>query len=97
MGLGPYPSVSLADARKRRDEAEAMVRAEIDPIAARESRRKAEAGKPTFGEAAGALIAAKASAWRSEKHHRQWVTTLETYAAPLWNTPIDEIDTAAVF
>jgi hypothetical protein len=33
---------------------------------------------------------------RNAKHRAQWRMTLETYAAPVWNMPIDEIDTSAV-
>ena len=96
MGLGGYPAVSLADARKARDAAEAQARDGIDPIAEREALRLAAAGKPTFGQMADAHIAAKQSEWRNEKHRAQWATTLETYAAPLRSRPVDEIDTAAV-
>jgi hypothetical protein len=45
---------------------------------------------------ADALITAKASGWRNERHKGQWRTTLETYCATLWKRPIDEVDTTAV-
>jgi integrase len=96
MGLGGYPVVSLADARKARDEAERLVREGIDPIANRDASRIAQAGKPTFGEIATTLMDAKASEWRNAKHRAQWKMTLETYAASLWSLPVDEIDTQAV-
>ena len=96
MGLGGFPEVSLADARKARDGAERLARDGHDPIAARYAARKPDEGKPTFGEAANALIAAKAAEWRNAKHRAQWRTTLEVYAAQLWPMPVEEIDTAAV-
>ena len=96
MGLGGHPAVSLADARRARDDAERLVRDGLDPIAFRDQAREEWAAKPTFGAIADALIAAKESEWRNPKHRAQWRMTLETYAAPLRPRPIDEIDTAAV-
>lgn len=96
MGLGGFPEVSLAEARRFRDEAERLLRDGKDPIASRDAVRKAEAGKPTFGMCADALIDAKASEWRNEKHKAQWKMTLEVYAKPLRALPVDEIDTEAV-
>jgi integrase len=90
MGLGGYPLVPLAAARRARDRAEQLLRQGINP---------AEAGKPhgaTFGEATEALLAAKAPEWRNAKHRAQWAMTLRTYAAPLWPVPVAEVDTAAV-
>jgi integrase len=34
--------------------------------------------------------------WRSEKHRAQWRSTLGTYAKPIWNLPVDEVDTRDV-
>lgn len=96
MGLGGFPSVSLADARRARDEAERLVREGRDPIASREQVRQERASKPTFGEAADELIEAKGVQWRNEKHRAQWKMTLEIYAGPIRSTPVDEIDTEAV-
>jgi Arm DNA-binding domain len=58
-GLGGYPEVSLADARKARDAAEKFVQSGQDPIAARDDGRRAQIGKPTFGQVADALIEAR--------------------------------------
>lgn len=96
MGLGGFPAASLADARKARDDAERIVREGRDPIAARAQAREEPAAKPTFGEVADALIAAKEGEWRNSKHREQWKMTLLKYAAPLRSKPVDEIDTAAV-
>jgi integrase len=96
MGLGGYPEVSLANARKARDAAEKLVQSGQDPIAAREDGRRAHIGKPTFGQVADALIEARSSEWRNDKHRAQWKMTLLHYAAPLRSRPVDEIDTDAV-
>ena len=96
MGFGGYPEISLADARKARDEAEKAVRAGQDPIEIREASRQAQLGKPTFGEVADALIEAKSSEWRNEKHRAQWAMTLREYAAPLRARPVEDIDTNSI-
>ena len=96
MGLGGFPTVSLADARKARDEAERMVREGQDPIASRDQAREERVTKPTFGESADALIEAKASEWRNDKHKAQWMMTLTKYCASIRSKPVDEIDTEAV-
>ena len=73
-----------------------MIAVGLNPI---DERRKAKApppGKPTFGDAATDLMAAKAHEWRNAKHRAQWRMTLETYGAPIWSLPVDEVDTAAV-
>ena len=40
MGLGAYPEVSLAEARRKADEARAKARNNIDPIKDRERERR---------------------------------------------------------
>jgi integrase len=95
MGLG-NAAVSLASAREKAAEARKLVAAGVNPIEARREAGRLKAGKPTFGQCADALLAAKAPEWRNEKHRAQWRMTLETYAAPLRSRPVDEIDTEAV-
>lgn len=40
MGLGPFPAVSLAEARRQAEAARAKVRAGLDPIKERERQRR---------------------------------------------------------
>ncbi|TDR90251.1 tyrosine-type recombinase/integrase [Enterovirga rhinocerotis] len=96
MGLGPYPVVSLAAARKARDEAERLVREGRDPIAERDKARQAARAVPTFGEVADALIEAKKPGWRNAKHQDQWKQSLEVLAKALRDKPVNTIDTEAV-
>ncbi|WP_424360140.1 tyrosine-type recombinase/integrase [Methylocystis parvus] len=96
MGLGPADAVSLAEARRLRDEARRTLVGGENPIEARREAQKAKAGKPTFGAMADALIESKASEWRNPKHRAQWVMTLRDYGAPLRAKPVDEIDTESV-
>lgn len=96
MGLGGYPTVSLAEARKVRDEAEQILRDGRDPILAREEMRRGRERTPTFGEAAEALIETMQSGWRNAKHRAQWGTTLRTYCKSFWSSPVDEVGTDAI-
>jgi hypothetical protein len=68
----------------------------LDPIEAKKAASEAGKARKTFGQCAGALMAAKGRAWRSERHRTQWRWTLETYANPLWGKPVDEVDTVVI-
>ena len=77
MGLGPYPEVTLAQAREKALDARRLLKAGIDPLSAR-----SQAASLTFKAAAEALIENKQSGWRSAKHAAQWPSTLATYVYP---------------
>ena len=77
MGLGPYPEVTLAQAREKALEARRLLKAGIDPLSAR-----SQASSLTFKAAAEALIENKRSGWRNAKHAAQWTSTLATYVYP---------------
>jgi hypothetical protein len=95
MGVGGA-AVTLAQARDRAADARKFVASGVNPITARREARMASAAKPTFGQCAEALLAARSSEWRNARHRAQWRMTLETYAGPLCGTPVDQVDTAAV-
>jgi integrase len=86
---------TLAEARAKAAEARRMVRTGVNPIEAKRA-DKAHVATPAFGTCAVALIAAKQSEWRNEVHRKQWESTLRDHCAPIWNTPVDAIDTAVV-
>jgi integrase len=96
MGLGSADSVTLAQARDKAHEARKLVSEGVNPIDARREAGRIKAGKPTFGQCADALLEAKSSEWRNEKHRAQWRMTLVEYAKPLRDTPVDQVDTEAV-
>lgn len=87
MGLGPYPDVTLAQAREKAREARELIRSGVDPIerqqAARQALRIAAAAALTFEQCAEKYIAAHRSGWKSIKHAQQWEKTLEAYAYPV--------------
>lgn len=87
MGLGSFPSVTLAQARDKARDARNAIDEGEDPIARREaarSRLQAEqATQKTFQQAAEAYIDSHGDAWGNAKHRAQWTSTLETYAYPV--------------
>ncbi|XYD07071.1 integrase arm-type DNA-binding domain-containing protein [Methylobacterium sp. NMS12] len=93
MGLGSAAVVSLADARKRRDEAHRLIAEGRDPIAERKRPDLATAKAVTFGAFADALIPELVKGFRNAKHGAQWTSTLNTYAASLRSKPITDITT----
>jgi integrase len=101
MGLGPYPDVSLAEARQKAFDARRLLRDGLDPIEARRGARMAarleEARSLTFKDCAERYIAAHEAGWRNAKHRAQWRSTLGTYAYPeLGDLSVAAIDTALV-
>ncbi len=97
MGLGSFAEgVGLADARIARDEARQVLRSGRNPIDLKREKKRAAAGRPTFGQVADALLEAKAGEWRNGKHREQWRIALMETAATLRASPVDEIDTEAV-
>jgi integrase len=46
---------------------------------------------PTFGQVADQLMASMQRQWRNEKHRYQWRMTLENYAKPIWDRPVDMV------
>ena len=99
--LGPYPELSLDEARVRHVALRKQVIADrIDPMAEK-ARVKANApaapgAVPTFGKVADAYIATHEKGWRNPKHAQQWVMTLTKYCAPIRSTPVDKVDAQAV-
>lgn len=96
MGLGSVRDVPLKDARELASQARRQVFAGFDPIEAKRNAAAAVAGVPTFGVVADALLAAKKTEWRNEKHRDQWRASLEDHSLALRARPVDQIDTAAV-
>jgi integrase len=97
MGLGsPLKAVTLAMARDLRDEARAIIARGGDPLEARRQAEQSAAGIPTFGAYALALVERIEEGFSNAKHRQQWRNTLQTYCEPIWNLPVDRIDTAGV-
>src|SRR5215471_1611184 len=100
-GLGPYPDVSLADARKARLKCDGLRSDGIDPIAARKAARakaKLDTAKAmTFKDCAAAYIKAHMAGWRNPKHAAQWPNTLAAYVYPVFGSlPVQDVDVGLV-
>ena len=95
-GLGSASAVSLAQARSAAAEWRSLLAKGIDPLDAKRATSAAAATRKTFGECASELIASKRAEWRNASHARQWQQTLGDFCAPIWDRPVDAIDTQAV-
>ncbi len=98
MGLGGYPKVSLADARKAAREARVLLDADTNPLQKKITEKAAQASTQaravTFKDFALECIEAKRPEWRNEKHGDQWVFTLTEYAFPtIGEKTLDQIET----
>lgn len=101
MGLGPYPDISLSEARELADEWRRVKARGQDPWEVRESQRasnRATAARAiTFETCAETYIAEHTAEWKSDKHGKQWGGTLKAYAYPhIGDTPVALVDDAAV-
>ncbi|WP_042299777.1 tyrosine-type recombinase/integrase [Paraburkholderia kururiensis] len=85
--IGPYPKITLEQARVARNEHQAAVASGDDPAVLRKQqkvRRKVESARSlTFKQCAEQYIESRAAEWRNEKHAQQWTNTLRTYAHPI--------------
>jgi integrase len=86
LGLGGFPTVTLAMAREMAREAFMSIRAGNDPI---EQRKAAQAALTatqkrglTFADAMEKFLAIKLQEFDNDKHRKQWRATLDKYAAP---------------
>jgi hypothetical protein len=91
--LGPYPLVSLSEARDKAMAQRRLLLDGIDPIAARDAKQPAR-DPVTFAAAAKQYIAGHEKAWKSGDHARQWRNSLDRYVLPaIGERPISAIDT----
>jgi len=84
MGLGGYPAVTLAQAIEKARAIKDEIDKGVDPIGAKKANKSnliaARAKAKTFEECADMFLATRT--FKSDKHGKQWRTTLETYAYP---------------
>ena len=101
MGLGPYPDISLAEARAKAAQHRSQRREGIDPLAAkaaeRQEQRLAATKGRTFREVGEEFIGRNEAGWRNAKHRQQWRNTLATYVYPtLGELPVAAVDAGLV-
>jgi len=101
MGVGPYPAISLAEARGQATELGKQRLGGIDPLDARDDQRRAQrlaaAKGRTFRATAEEFITRNEAGWKNAKHRQQWRNTLQTYVYPiLGELPVSTIDSGLV-
>lgn len=94
MSFGPFPLVSLVDARKKALDARQSIHYGIDPLAARVKNRIADKAEIQFGDFSTEYINTKKTGWSNQKHAQQWMSTVTQYALPvIGKMPLNEITT----
>ncbi len=101
LGLGAYPTVTLADARDKARRYREQIEQGIDPREARRAAQaalvSAEAKRLTFDQAAEACFKARSREFRNAKHAKQWKGSLDTYASPkIGALPVSDVELAHV-
>jgi integrase len=91
LGLGSANTTSLADARARAFDARKLLDEGKDP---KEVWRPAPTVDTTFGAVALDFIEGLEAGWKNAKHRKQWRNTLRTYAQPIWDKPVADVDVA---
>ncbi|WP_426944573.1 tyrosine-type recombinase/integrase [Pseudomonas oryzihabitans] len=104
MGLGPFPAVTLSQARQLAADQRKLLALGSDPLASRdaakeakrEAERQAAARRITFEDLARDYQQAHGGSW-SEKWRKGWLRKLELYAFPtMGKLPADAIGTDQV-
>lgn len=94
MGLGPFPAVSLAEARRRAEEARAKVRDGLDPIKEREkARREAARNLHYLNDIARDCFESRRAELKGDGTAGRWFSPLELHVLPkLGKLPVADID-----
>jgi hypothetical protein len=88
LGLGNYPKISLAEARRIAAENKALEQRSINPKLERVKPKTI----PSFKEVVEMALPPILDELKNTKHRAQWRTTLETHAFPLIGSmPVNEI------
>jgi integrase len=101
MGLGPFHTVSLQEARERARNARHQLFDGLDPLETRRTERARaaleQAKAVTFEEATTAYFNAHQAKWRNAKHRAQFLSTMREYAFPkLGKLAVADVDLGSV-
>jgi len=97
IGLGPYPEITLSQARNKARCYKEDIRQGVDPLEQKKARQRSlinsQNGRMTFAQAARFCHDKKISEFRNDKHGRDWISSVNRYANPIiGHLPVDEID-----
>lgn len=99
LALGVYPDISLKEAREKRQQAKALLKQGIDPQAERKDTKHQQETQhlDCFEAQAREWYEAQKSAWKSAKHTKQVITSLEKDIFPSFgHLPIGQITRSQV-
>ena len=101
MGLGPYHTVSLQQARERARKARERLLDGEDPIDARRKERARQALESatslTFEQATISYFDSHEGKWKNLKHRAQFLSTMRTYVFPkLGKLTVSDIETGLI-
>ena len=97
MGLGPYPEITLDQARQATLDARRLRLKGFNPITDRDAENARKHGAITFQECADQYIASHRTGWKNPKHADQWVNTIATYCGPvIGKLPVNEVSVGFV-
>lgn len=92
MGLGPWPEVTIAEARERAAEARRQVRDGSDPVAER-AKERLQPRVLTVREAIASCFEARKAELKGDGVAGRWISPLEQHVIPAIGTlPITDID-----
>ena len=92
IGLGPFPEIKLAVARRKAEEIRIRLAEGLEPLPEQGVQQD-----PTFAECAELFLQSMESQWRNEKHRAQWRMTLgEAYCKTLLDKRVSTISTEDV-
>lgn len=94
MGLGAFPAVSLAEARRKADDARAKVRDGVDPIKAREqAKREAARNLHLLNDIARDCFETRKAELKGDGAAGRWYSPLAIHVLPkLGKMPVGDID-----
>ncbi len=91
LAIGPYPQISLKEARDKRDEAKKALRSGIDPSQAKKAQKVSDSGAHSFETIAREWFEKFSSTW-SASHGERIIRRLERDIFPwLGKRPVNEI------
>lgn len=101
MGLGPTHTIGLAEAREAARQARICLVGGLDPLDERAARLEANRAQQRadrdFDQCAAEYIKSRQGEWKSEKHRKQWESTLAVHASPhIGKLAVRRIDTPLV-